>query len=465
MRAASAAVPVLAAGLAACAGAEIDEARASASVVPADVVVAWNERVLAVAEAEDGFLTLKGVRTAAMMHLAVHDALAAIEPRYAPYTPYARSGARADADPVAAANEAAYAVAVSQYPDQAEAFAAERSRWRPGVFGDARGSGPGEEAARRLGERAAAAVLEARRGDGWDADPPYDWRPPAPGAYAEFREHSGTPEGFVFGVGWARARPFMLDAPDQFRSPPPPDIGSDAYARAFDEVKALGARRSAVRTPDQTHQAMWWKEFVESSHNRLARELVVADGLDLPAAARLFALLNMSVFDGYVATFDNKFFYNHWRPYTAIRRASSDGNPATEEDPDWTNLHDHTYAFPSYPSAHGTVCAAAMTVLGSVFGEDRPFEMTIPEVDAAGPFSGRVAMDPATRSFESFDRAAEECGLSRLYLGIHFRYDSEAGVELGRRVGELAVSMFLRPRPVGSGGRDPLAQSRGPVVR
>lgn len=443
MRAASAAVLVLIPGLAACGGAEAGEAREDGSGVPADVVVAWNERVLAVAEAEDGFLTLKGVRTAAMMHLAVHDALAAIEPRF---TPYALLGARSEADPVAAANEAAYAVAVSQYPDQAEAFDAEKSRWRGGVAGGVGGSGAGDDAAREIGERAAAAVLEARRDDGWDADVPYEWQPPAPGVYAEFREHSRTPEGFVFGVGWARARPFMLEAPDQFRSPPPPDVRSDAYARAFNEVKAVGARKSAVRTSDQAHQAMWWKEFVESSHNRLARELVATDDLDLPAAARLFALLNMSVFDGYVATFDNKLVHNHWRPYTAIRRASSDGNPSTAEDPDWTNLHDHTYAFPSYPSAHGTVCASAMTVLASVLGEGRPFRMTIPDVDAAGPGSGRVPMDPATRSFESFDEAAEECALSRLYLGIHFRYDSEAGVDLGRRVGAVAVSRFLRPR-------------------
>jgi membrane-associated phospholipid phosphatase len=209
---------------------------------------------------------------------------------------------------------------------------------------------------------------------------------------------------------------------------------------------------SESRTADQAHLAMWWKQFVEKSHNRLARELVTAEDPGLWAAARMFALLNASIFDGYVASFDSKFHYNHWRPYTAIRWASNDGNPDTAEDPDWTNLHDHTYAFPSYPSAHGTVCAAAMTVLADVFGENRPFEMTMREVDSAGPLSPPVMMDPATRPFTSFAAAAEECALSRVYLGIHFRYDSEAGTLLGRKVGERVLEALVGPPGDTSGG-------------
>jgi membrane-associated phospholipid phosphatase len=267
----------------------------------------------------------------------------------------------------------------------------------------------------------------------------------APGVYAEFAEHSGTPQGFVFGAGWALARPFMLESPGQLRAPPPPAIDSVAYAEAFDEVRELGRFDSPSRTADQTHLAMWWKEFVESSHNRLARELAVADRLDLWQAARLFALLEAAIYDGYVSVFDSKFHYNHWRPYTAIRWAAHDGNPATEADPDWDNTHRHTYAFPSYPSAHGTACAAAMTVLASVFGDHRPVTMRVPEVDAAGPMSGKIPMHPPTRSFASFAAAAEECSLSRVYLGIHFRYDSEAGTDLGRRVGRLVVSEHLQP--------------------
>jgi membrane-associated phospholipid phosphatase len=421
-----------------------DTAIGPGEAVSSDVVVAWNDRVLAVAEAEDRFLTLKGLRTATIMHLAMHDALSAIEPRYGTYRLSATEAvAYGNADPVAAANEAAYAVAIAQYPDSEPSFAEVRSRFA----GDASGGA----AARALGEQAAAAVLAEREGDGWDAAPEYEWHPMGPGVYAEFNEHSGTPEGFVFGAGWAQARPFALLSPDQFRTGPPPEITGDAYTEAFDEVKDVGATESANRTPDQAHFAMWWKQFVEKSHNRLARELVTAEDPGLWAAARMFALLNAGIYDGYIASFDSKFHYNHWRPYTAIRWASNDGNPDTADDPDWTNMHDHTYAFPSYPSAHGTVCAAAMTVLADAFGDDRPFEMTIREVDSAGPMSPPMAMDPATRSFDSFAAAAEECALSRVYLGIHFRYDSEAGTVLGRNVGQRVLDSLLVP--VTTGGR------------
>jgi hypothetical protein len=408
-----------------------------------EVVTAWNERILAVAEGEDRFLTLKGVRAAAMMHLAMHNAVNVAEPRYdvhpseASAAPVGGNGAGPDA--VAAASEAAYAVAVSQYPDRDSLFTVERAKW-------GRAAGP---SSRTLGRAVAARVLEVRAGDGWDASPPYEWRTPTPGVYAEFAEHSGTPAGFVFGVGWARARPVMMESPSQFRSPPPPPIESSAYAAAFAEVKELGARRSPRRTRDQTHLALWWKEFVEKSHNRLARELARTEVLGLWETARLFALLNMSIYDGYVASFDAKYHYNHWRPYTAIRRAGDDGNPDTTPDVHWTNLHDHTYAFPSYPSAHGSVCAAAMTVLADTFGPDRPFIMTIPEVAAAGPLSPMVPNEPPTRRFEDFRTAAVECSVSRVYLGIHFRYDSEAGTAMGRRVGRLAVEEFLGPRSPG----------------
>ena len=104
-------------------------------------------------------------------------------------------------------------------------------------------------------------------------------------------------------------------------------------------------------------------------------------------AVRLFALLNMSIFDAYVSSFYNKFLYNHWRPYTAIRWAEHDGNSDTEPELTWSNTHHHTYAFPSYPSAHGTACGAAMTVIADTFGDKMAFDMTTEQVDIGGPFS------------------------------------------------------------------------------
>jgi len=398
----------------------------------------WNAAVLDVAEAEDGFMTLKGVRTAAMLHLAMHDALSATGGRYEAYVLDERFPGTA---PIAAAAQAAFRVAVSQYPGEESRFAAIRDRWL-----ERAGAGKALEASVALGDTAAAAVLAARQGDGWDGDAEYAWHPMAPGVYAEFHEHSGTPQGFIFGAGWAAAQGFALEHPGQFRVPPPPPIDSAGYTRAFDEVKALGRFQSMTRTPDQTHIALWWKDFVESSHNRLARDLIVKERLSLEESTRLLALLNMGVFDAYVSSFDNKFHYNHWRPYTAIRWAANDGNPDTMAEESWTNTHRHTYAFPSYPSAHGTACAAAMTAFIDAFGDQYAFRMRTPAVDIAGPFSGKIEMQPPIREFESFSAAAAQCGESRIYLGIHFRYDSEAGVRLGEQVGRNVLRRHLNRR-------------------
>jgi hypothetical protein len=404
---------------------------------PAALVTDWNEQVLEIAETEDGFLTLKGVRTAAMMHIAMHDALAAIERRYLPYLYDDR---REAADPIVATAQAAYTVAVDQYPDKRAEFGPLRDTWLARA-----GKGEAHAAGLELGKAAARAILADREDDAWNGEAEYQWHPMAPGVYAEFREHSGTPEGFVFGAGWAAARPFALTSQDQFRSPPPPDIGSARYAEDFNEVKDVGGYESDSRAADQTHLALWWKDFAENSHNRLARDLVAKERIGLFEAARLFALLNMSIYDGYVSVFDNKFFYNHWRPYTAIRWAANDGNPDTDPDEAWTNLHNHTYAFPTYPSAHGTVCAAAMSAIADTFGEDYAFTMRTPVVDVAGPFSGKMEMKPPTRSFERPADAAMECAMSRVYLGIHFRYDSVEGNRLGTAIGGYVLENHLQP--------------------
>ena len=400
-----------------------------------EIAVEWNALVLRMAEAEDGFMTLKGLRTTTMMHLAMHDALNSI---YGLYEPYTFDSPADEVDALAAAVEAAYRVALDQYPDQRASLDQLRTK-SLGLPGDDATLQRGFE----LGRAAAAEILERRDSDGWNQEADYTWHPMGPGVYAEFNEHSGTPEGFVFGAGWAAARPFAMSAFDQFVSPLPPEIDSPAYKEAFDEVKRVGRFQSETRTEDQTHLALWWKDFAENSHNRLARSLVMKEQLNLVDAVRLFALLNMNIYDGYISSFYNKFLYNHWRPYTAIRWAEHDGNPDTEPELDWDNTHRHTYAFPSYPSAHGTVCAAAMTAMAETFGDEYAFEMRTERVDVAGPFSGKMNMEPPTRSFDRFSDAAMECGMSRVYLGIHFRYDSVEGVALGKKVGEHAVNTKL----------------------
>ena len=281
---------------------------------------------------------------------------------------------------------------------------------------------------RELGKAAAAPILALREEDGWDFPGAYGFRT-EPGQYMT------TPpwNGFVLQPGFRLARPFALTDPAELRPPAPPPLASRAYARAFREVKESGAVNSARRSDEQTSYALWWMEFAEGSVNRLARQLVAERGTHLWVAARLFAHLNMSLFDSYIANWDSKYEYNHWRPYTAIRAAGADNNDETTADPDWEPLRP-TPPFPEYASAHATACAATMTVLESTFGKDVPFTMA---TTTAPP-------DMPTRSFSSFRDAARECADSRVQLGWHFRYAAEAGLTLGRNVAKRTLRRQLK---------------------
>ena len=399
------------------------------------MIGSWNQKIIETAIKEDGLLSMKGVRTAAMMHIAMHDAINSVVPQFDTYV-YAEQDS--EADPVVAMVEAAYTIANEFYPDKNDLWVTEKMRWTKDISeSKAKSSGI------QLGRAVAQAVIQSRVNDRWDGETEYQWHPMAPGVYAEFNEHSGTPKGFIFGAGLANVQPFALSSNKQFISPPPPEINSSEYTQAFNEVKEVGSFESTVRTPEQTHLALWWKEFSENSHNKLARELIQKQELGLAESSRLFALLNVAIFDAYVNVFYNKFKYNHWRPYSAIRWAKNDGNPDTVEDLTWTNTHQHTYPFPSYPSAHGTACTAAMQVMNDVFGNDLPFEMTTKEVDKAGFFSEKITMTPATKKFSNFSEAAMECSMSRVYLGIHFRYDSIEGNKLGAKIGNYLIMNYM----------------------
>ena len=137
----------------------------------------------------------------------------------------------------------------------------------------------------------------------------------------------------------------------------------------------------------------------------------------------MFALINMSLYDGYIAIFDSKYEYNHWRPYTAIRQAALDGNPATVADPNWESLRPAP-PFPEYVSGHAAATAASMDILGRTFGDNVSFTMATTTAPPEMP----------TRSFRSFSAAAAECADSRVRVGFHFRYATDAGLVLGRAV-------------------------------
>lgn len=385
------------------------------------VIVAWNQKAYDIAFAEDQFLTFKGQRAHAMMHIAMHDALNAVVPAYRQYAHVRRDPS---AHPIAAAAQAARDVLLSQYPNQRTILDAELFNSLSSVP-----DGPPKTRGIALGRHSAAVILALRAGDGWDFPGSYTFGQ-GPGNYQT------TPpwNGFVVQPGFRFAKPFGLKAADQLRPAPPPALESPDYAAAYQEVKERGRADSTLRSPDETGYALWWMEFAEGSVNRLARELVAERRTHLWRAARLFALLNMTLFDGYVATWDAKFEYDHWRPYTAIREAAGDPNPATEPDSGWEPLRP-VPPFPEYVSAHAAACAGSFEILRRSFGHHLSFTM---QTITAPP-------EMPTRAFTDFRAAAAECADSRVQLGWHFRYATDAGNRLGRGVARYIVVNHLRP--------------------
>jgi hypothetical protein len=394
----------------------------TAPEIDAAVAVVWNQKVYDIAYAEDQLLTFKGLRAFAMTNLAIHDALNAIVPVY---RPYAALPPDPTAHPVAAAAQAAHDVILAQYPSEKAELDAELLDWLEGIP-----DGPPRQHGITLGRASASAILALREGDGWDFAGSYTFDD-------TLGQYRTTPpwNGFVVQPGFRFAKPFGPQSADAFRPDPPPGLTSKAYAEAYNEVKAYGSADSEVRTSEQTLYALWWMEFAEGSVNRLARDLVVERRMGLWPAARMLALIEIGLYDGYVAVWDSKYEYNHWRPYTAIRLAGRDANPATDPDALWQPLR-VTPPHPEYVSAHAAGCKAAFEALRRSFGDDVPFTMTTITAPPEMP----------TRSFSSFSEAAAECADSRVRLGWHFRYATDRGLELGRSVAAYISRQLLQPR-------------------
>lgn len=385
-------------------------------------------------------------RMYAMASLAVHDALNAIDPLYRPYA--LRAGRWHGASSNAAVAAAARTVLVSVIGDLPEMFGACK------VLGikvvedayaealKAEPDGPAEDRGLAVGAAAAHAVIAERVGDGSDtplivSDYPQGTRP------GEWRFTPDRP--FAFAPGWAKVKTFGLHGKAGFRVAPAHRLGSRAYARDVAEIKALGGdgvRTPSARTPDQTEAALFWVESSPQQWNRIARQLAVARSLDSWRSARLFALLNMALADGYIASWAVKYRTPFWRPVTAIREAGRDGNPATTPDATWTPLAT-TPPIPDHDSAHAVEGGAAATVIAAVLGTDHVMftacSLSLPE--------GQQCDDqqPTRRGFTSLWQAATENANSRVWVGFHFRRASEVGLVHGRKVARLVMADQLEP--------------------
>lgn len=415
----------------------------------ADAVTDWNANAgraavaACISPADD---PLHESRMYAMMHSAIHDALNAIDRRSRPYAYHARVPGWASPEAaVAAAARAVLVSTVSEIPAPfpqlcrdagiASAEADYVAALAAIPDGDAKALGI------QAGRAAAGAIIALRAGDGSDT-PLLDFDYPQGSKPGEYRFTPGVT--FAFAPGWGKVTPFVLTHAAQFRARRPYHVAGARYARDFNEVKALGGddMTGHGRTPEQTQIGLFWIESSPLAWNRLARGIAASKGLGLWENARLFGLLNLSMADGYIGSWESKYHYSFWRPVTAIHEAETDGNPDTIANPAWTPLQ-FTYPIPDHDSAHSVQGGAASEALKQFFGTDHiSFEacsLTLPVGQRCTDAS------PVYRSYTRLSQAADENAVSRVYIGIHFRRATEEGVEHGRRIARRAAQLLLRP--------------------
>lgn len=385
---------------------------AAHGIARADAVLDWNAIMVTTLAPQNPFAQ---ARFGAIMHLAVFEAVNAITHDYKPYS--GTKNAPADASAEAAAITAAHTVLKNYFPANAAALDSARAS-SLAVIPDGQAKISGITA----GEMAAVTVIAMRDND---ASAPLEFYLPGsstPGAWE--LTPSCPPAGGAF-LNWGHVKPFGIRSGDQFRSDAPPALDSARYARDYNEVKAVGGMNSTVRPQDRSDVARFYGSVTgTAAWNLAARQLSVAEGKSLSENARAFALLNFAISDATVTTFDSKYKYNLWRPETAIRMGDTDGNQATDADPSFAPFI-ATPCFPSYPSAHGTVAHAARAVLERLYGTGRH------SIIMSNP-----AVPGITFKYNKLKEITEDISDARVYGGIHFRFDQEAGADLGRLVGE-----------------------------
>jgi hypothetical protein len=344
----------------------------------------------------------------AMVHGAVFDAVNSIERAYEPYLVRVRARRWYSKD--AAAATAAYRVLLSLPPAQKPTLDAHYAASLAPVP-----EGPAKAGGVRVGKVAAAAMVADRDDDGRFGlyrfpvrTGPGQWRPVPP-------MFVNDPNAWV-----GQVRPFLIESPSQFATDGPYDLDSRRYAREFKEVKRLGSAMSTARTADQTDAARFWAEG-PIILTRLARQLSARFGLSAAENARLFAMQYLTGADALIAVWDDKARWLFWRPLTAIHEAHTDGNLATERDPDWMSLIG-TPPYPDHPSGLSGVVSAMCESFEAFFGTDRI------------AFSATSGNSGTTRRFRSFSQATQEVVDARVWSGIHFRKADEDGARIGRQV-------------------------------
>ncbi len=404
----------------------------SPAIARADVVLTWNDLAVKtlIGQAQTPF---SQGRYMAIVQLAVFEAVNATNPKYEPYVGII---APVGASPEAAAATAAYRVLKNYFP-AAPLIDGEYAATLAAIP-----DGPAKTNGISTGEAAAAALIAMRVND---HSSPLTISPvgsPVAGVWQITLPPgcSATATGGSF-YNWREVTPFGIDSVQKYLLPEPPVIGSLTFAKAYNEVKSVGAANSATRPADRSDVARFYAASSPAYvFNLAARQASTAAHLSLSKNAWLLALLNMSSSDSLVASFFNKYHYNFWRPENAIRFTGT-FNRNVVSDPSYVPFIT-TPCFPSYPSNHASGSRAAAEILDRVFG-DGPQSITM-----TNPLNAGVAN--LTFTYTSFDQICKDIDDARIYGGIHYRFDQDAGTRLARAIARDVYQNNLQKLTVSS---------------
>ncbi len=411
----------------------------------------------------------RSARAMAIVHIAMFEVVNAIVGGHQSYTRLPRVTETASME--AAVAQAAHDTLVALFPSQTasldDLLAEDLVRMRlvrPAV----------KAAGIALGRRAAAAILTLRAADGSQHAEPRmgaDYIPDnQPG---QWRQDPVSKIPLAMGAHWGEVKPFVLTSAQQFRLPPPPAMGSAEYTAAFDEVKRLGGdgiTTPTVRTEQEKHLAIFWAYDGTPSlcapprlYNQIATQIAEQKRSNVVELARLLALVNVAMADAGIASWDSKYHYKVWRPVTGVREADAgtgptgagDGNPATLGDTAFMPLGapasnltgpNFTPPFPSYPSGHATFGGALFQTLRLFYGTDRiPFTFVSDEFNGVTRDNQGQVRVLSPRRFATLSQAETENGRSRIYLGIHWAFDSTQGISQGRQVADHTFDNAFEP--------------------
>jgi len=392
-----------------------------------DIVLRWNEIAARTATATSPF---NQSRVAAIVQLAVFEAVNAVTGEYEPYLNPA-TVAPPGASVQAAVTIAAHKVMTTYFPAASAALDAARDTDLAAIP-----NGPAKTAGIAVGMAAANAMIALRAADG---SSPLLAIIPTSTTAGDYQLTTGCAAAMFY--NWQLVTPFGIANASNFLLDPPPSLASNRYAKDYVEVKTVGASTSADRPADRADVVRLYAASSPSFVLSMAtRQIAAQKGTSLSENARALALIHMAASDSLVASFLNKYHYDRWRPETGIRNGAADGNDKTEGAPDFATLIP-TPCFPSYPSNHASGTSGGLEVMRRVFGA-AGHDITITNnVPALGSLPAMIV----TRSYTQLKEIGDDVDDARVFGGIHWRYDQDAGDVLGRAIATEVVKNNLRP--------------------